>query len=170
MVFLGRGVALKPVWLDVVVSRKDLGSWLDGAPTHMDYPGQDMGRPQYGRGAIARPLSRLIAFWLDWLLIDGIFFLLGKFVFPGVNVAALDIAQLIFFWLYMVSAVGFMGHTVGHFVMGMQVQSLDGKPAGWLSALIRQTMVMLVLPVLIMDADQRGLHDRARHTILVVIR
>ena len=86
------------------------------------------------------------------------------------NTAALDVAQLVMFWLYMVAAVGFMGHTVGHFALGMQVQRLDGKPAGWLTALIRQSMVMLVLPVVIMDADQRGLHDRARHTILVMIR
>lgn len=153
-----------------MVSRKDLGSWIDGAPTDMDYPGQGMGRPQKGRGSIARPMRRIIAFWLDWLLVKGSIVLLGRFVFPGLEDAALDVLVIIFFWLYMVSAVGFMGHTVGHFALGMQVQRLDGQPAGWLSALIRQTMVMLVLPPLIMDADQRGLHDRARHTILVIIR
>lgn len=153
-----------------MVSRKDLGSWLDGAPTEMEYPGQGMGRPQSGPGSIARPLRRIIAFWLDWLLVKGSIFLLGRFVFPGLEGAGLDVLVIVFFWLYMVSAVGFMGHTLGHFALGMQVQGLDGQPVGWFSALIRQTMVMLVLPVLIMDADQRGLHDRARHTILVLIR
>lgn len=129
-----------------------------------------MGRPRSGRGSIARPVRRLLAFWIDWLLIEGMFFVLGQTVFPGVNTAVLDVAQLVIFWLYMVAAAGFMGHMVGHFALGMQVQQLDGKPAGWLTALIRQSMVMLVLPVVIMDADQRGLHDRARHTILVMIR
>lgn len=168
-VFLGgKGVgAGKVSW---VVTRRDLGSWIEGAPTDQEYPGQNMGRPRSGRGAIARPVRRLLAFWIDWLLIEGMFFVLGQTVFPGVNTAVLDVAQLVIFWLYMVAAVGFMGHTVGHFALGMQVQRLDGKPAGWLTALIRQSMVMLVLPVVIMDADQRGLHDRARHTILVMIR
>ncbi|WP_237221776.1 RDD family protein [Rothia nasimurium] len=153
-----------------MVSRKDLGSWIEGAPTWMEYPGQDMGRPRKGRGAIARPLPRLLAFAVDWYLVEGLFWLLGRFLFPEVNVAVIDVVQLVFFWLYMVVAVGFMGHTVGHFALGMQVQRLDGKPAGWLSALIRQSLVMLLLPVLIMDANQRGLHDQARHTVLVVIR
>ncbi|MGV3016918.1 RDD family protein [Rothia sp. 88186D007BW] len=119
---------------------------------------------------MARPGRRLLAFWVDWLLVEGIFFVLGQTIFPTVNTAIPDIVQLVFFWLYMVAAVGFMGHTMGHFALGMQVQRLDGKPAGWLTALIRQSLIMLVLPVVIMDADQRGLHDRARHTILVMIR
>lgn len=153
-----------------MVSRKDLGSWIEGAPTWMDYPGQGMGRPRSGRGAIARPFSRLIAFCIDWFLIEGLFWVVGHSLAPGVSVTVLDVAQLVFFWLYMVAAVGFMGHTVGHFALGMQVQRVDGQPAGWLTALIRQSLVMLILPVVIMDADQRGLHDRARYTILVKIR
>lgn len=153
-----------------VVTRRDLGSWIEGAPSDQEYPGQTMRRPQSGRGSIARPMRRLLAFWVDWLLIEGMFYVLGQTAFPQVSTAVLDVAQLVIFWLYMVAAVGFMGHTVGHFALGMQVQRLDGKPAGWLTALIRQSMVMLVLPVVIMDADQRGLHDRARHTILVMIR
>lgn len=136
----------------------------------MEYPGQDMGRPQYGKGAIARPLPRLIAFCLDWFLIEGIFWVLAQGPLSGVNTALVDSVQLVIFWLYLVSAVGFMGHTLGHLVMGMQVQRLDGQPAGWLTALIRQSMVMLILPVVIMDANQRGLHDQARHTVLAVIR
>lgn len=153
-----------------MVSRKDLGSWIDGAPTWMDYPGQDMGRPQHGPGSIARPFSRLVAFCLDWFIVAGLLWLLGGYVLPDVEQLVMDYAQLVVFWLYMVASVGFMGHTLGHLIMGMQVQSMDGKPAGWLTALIRQSLVMLILPVIIMDADQRGLHDRVRNTILVVIR
>lgn len=147
-----------------------MGSWLDGAPTTQLYPGQDMGRPQKGRGSIARPMRRLLAFWLDWFLVEGLFYVLTQTVWQGAPSVLVDSVQLVFFWLYMVAAVGFMGHTVGHFALGMQVQSLDGRPVGWLTGLIRQTMVMLVLPVVIMDADQRGLHDRARHSILVMFR
>ncbi|GAA4794934.1 RDD family protein [Rothia endophytica] len=147
-----------------------MGSWIDGAPTEQLYPGQDMGRPQRGPGALARPMRRLIAFCLDWFLIEGVFLALSQGPLSGVDTALVDSAQLVIFWLYLVSAVGFMGHTVGHFALGMQVQRLDGQPAGWLTALIRQSMVMLILPVVIMDADHRGLHDRARHTVLTMIR
>ncbi|WP_421084592.1 RDD family protein [Rothia nasimurium] len=153
-----------------MVSRKDLGSWVDGAPTDLDYPGQGMGRPQSGPGSIARPMRRLLAFCCDWFLVAGLFWLLKQSVLAGIDSVTFDVSQILVFWLYMVACVGFMGHTVGHLVFGMQVQRLDGQPAGWMSAGIRQSLVMLVLPVVIMDANQRGLHDQARHTILVMIR
>lgn len=145
-----------------VIERKDIGSWLDGPPTDQAYPGENMGRPQSGPGSLARFGRRIIAFAIDWYLCWGVLALLGH--------SDQQILLLILVWLYQVLTIGFSGHTVGHFVVGIQVQRLDGEPAGWLTALIRSTLVMLVIPVFLMDADQRGVHDRIRHTLLVKFR
>ena len=67
-------------------------------------------------------------------------------------------------------AVGFMGHSVGHLVLGMQVQTLDGRPIGFARAFVRTVLLALVIPALIMDRDQRGLNDRLIGTVLVRIR
>ena len=74
-----------------------MGSWIDGAPTEQLYPGQDMGRPQRGPGALARPMRRLIAFCLDWFLIEGVFWALSQGPLSGVDTALVDSAQLVIF-------------------------------------------------------------------------
>lgn len=145
-----------------VIEREDIGSWLDGPPTDQAYPGEHAGRPQKGPGSIGRFGRRLIAFVLDWYLCWGILALLG--------LADQSVLLLVVVWLYQILTVGFMGHTLGHLLLGMQVQTVGGQPAGWLTALIRSTLVMLVIPVFMMDADQRGVHDRVRHTVLVRVR
>ena len=45
-----------------------------------------------------------------------------------------------------------------------------GRPVGYATAFLRSFLVMLLLPVLMMDKDTRGVHDRIRHTALVRIR
>lgn len=56
---------------------------------------------------------------------------------------------------------------VGHLLLGMRVVPLNpGRLAPW-RPLLRTLLVCLFVPTLIMDADQRGLHDRAAGTLLV---
>ena len=46
----------------------------------------------------------------------------------------------------------------------------SGCPVGWagpLPALVRTALLCLVLPAVVYDRDQRGLHDRAAATVLV---
>ncbi|MEX3610158.1 RDD family protein [Rothia sp. LK2588] len=149
-----------------MIERNDLPGWLSGAPTDQEYPGQHLGRPRTGPGSLARPMRRIVAFVFDWYLWWAVLSLVGL----GGSSLAANVLLLVVVWAYQVLCVGFMGHTLGHLVCGMQVQSMDGRPAGWVSALVRSTLIMLVLPVIIMDADQRGLHDRARQTLLVRFR
>lgn len=145
-----------------MLERNDFGSWLDGPPTNQRYPGEYLGRPQTGPGSIARFSRRILAFVLDWYLCWGILALCGW--------ADRSVVLLVLVWIYQILCVGFMGHTLGHFLCGVQVQTLDGRPAGWLTALIRSSLIMLILPVLMMDGDQRGVHDRSRGTVLIRFR
>ncbi|MFC6257218.1 RDD family protein, partial [Kocuria oceani] len=66
--------------------------------------------------------------------------------------------------------VGATGHTPGHWVTGLQVQTLDGRPAGFARAVVRSLLLCLLIPPVVFDPDQRGLHDRAADTILVRTR
>jgi uncharacterized RDD family membrane protein YckC len=44
---------------------------------------------------------------------------------------------------------------------------VDGKPIGFVWALVRTILLLAVVPALITDRDLRGLHDRAANTIVI---
>lgn len=130
-----------------------------------DYPGQDMGRPATGPGAIARMPRRILALLVDWYLCYGLcLLLLGRLD------GWLGIAPLLLFLVWQGILVGLTGHTLGHLLCGMQVQGLDGRPVGPRRAFLRALLVCLVVPPIIMDHDDRGAHDRLIDAVLVRIR
>ncbi|MFY9677068.1 RDD family protein [Glutamicibacter protophormiae] len=120
-----------------------------------------MGRPEKGPGSIGRLPRRLGAICIDW----GLSMLLSWWLFD-LN----DWATLALFGLGQIIGVGITGHTIGHRVFRMQVQSMDGTAVKPLQGLIRSVLLCLFIPVLIADKDQRGLHDRLAKSILVNIR
>ncbi len=130
---------------------------MDGPPSSgsHQWPGQRLGRPESGPGSIARFVPRAGALVIDWAICS-----LLSAAFFGYD----GFATLAIFLAEQVLLVGFFGYSIGHRVLRMQVQTLDGRPAGYLTALIRGVLVCLVVPALVVDADQRGLHDRARGT------
>lgn len=77
------------------------------------------------------------------------------------------LATLGIFAIEQMLLVGTLGYSVGHRVFGMQVQKLDGQTAGMGPAIIRTVLICLVIPAVVFDEDQRGLHDRAARTLLV---
>ncbi|RJT79346.1 RDD family protein [Arthrobacter cheniae] len=140
-----------------MVNRNDLGSWMGGpSPSgNQQWPGQRLGRPESGPGSIARFGPRAGALLIDWLIcsvLSAAFFEYDSF------------ATLYIFLIEQILFVGFFGYSIGHRIFRMQVQTLDGKPAGYLTALIRSVLLCLVIPAFVIDTDQRGLHDRARAT------
>lgn len=63
--------------------------------------------------------------------------------------------------------VATLGNSFGHLAAGIKVQKLDGSHVGLVSSLVRIGLILLVIPAVIWDADNRGLHDKAAKTILV---
>ena len=144
------------------MERKDIGSWLEGPPqlNSQAWPGQRLGRPEHGPGSVGRIGRRIGALLIDW----GLAMALSAWFFGGdpfANLSLFAAMQLLF--------VGVTGHSIGHRVFGLQVQGMDGRPAKPLAVLVRTALLCLVIPALVADADQRGLHDRAMKTILVRI-
>ncbi|MDX6287868.1 MAG: hypothetical protein QOG53_3353 [Frankiales bacterium] len=59
------------------------------------------------------------------------------------------------------------GASLGQRLTGIEVRALDGTPVGFRRAAIRTFLVLLIIPVVIIDRDGRGLHDRLAGTRLV---
>jgi uncharacterized RDD family membrane protein YckC len=143
-----------------VVDRKDIGSWLSGPDTSgiSKYPGERLGLPEAGPGSIARAGRRILAICIDW----GIALLISNYAFAGspwANLAVFAAEQALL--------VGTLGYSIGHRIMGIHVVRLGGGPAGPLAGLVRSVLLCLVIPAVIFDPDQRGLHDKAMNTVLV---
>lgn len=81
-----------------------------------------------------------------------------------------ELATLLVFFAGQLLGVGLLGHSLGHRLFGMQVQSMDGDAVKPRQGLIRSVLLCLFIPALVVDKDQRGLHDRLAKSILVNIR
>jgi len=55
----------------------------------------------------------------------------------------------------------------GHLLAGIRIAPIRGGALGLLAPLVRPLLIALVIPALIVDEDQRGVHDRLVGTILV---
>lgn len=143
-----------------MVDRKDLGSWLSGPDTSgiSKYPGERLGLPESGPGSIARAGRRIVAITIDW----AIALLISNFAFGGDSWATLAV-----FAVEQILLVGTLGYSIGHRIMGIAVVRPGGGTPGPLAALVRALLLCLVIPAVIFDPDQRGLHDKAMNTLLI---
>lgn len=145
-----------------MVDRRSLGSWLQGPPSDDEnWPGRRLGRPRSGPGSIARVGPRLGAVIIDWAIAS----LIAYAFFGGSGFSI-----LLVFAAEQIVLVGLLGYGIGHRLFSLQVQKLDGSAAGPLAGVVRTVLLCLVIPALIFDADQRGLHDRAMGTVLVKVK
>lgn len=123
------------------------------------WPGERLGLPESGPRSVARFGRRLGALVIDWglsVLVSVAFFQYDAFATLGI----FALTQIVFLTL--------VNGSVGHIVFRMRVVPLAG---GWIGAwrpLVRTLLLCVVIPALIWDRDQRGLHDKAAGTILVV--
>jgi hypothetical protein len=125
------------------------------------WAGQRLGLPATGSGSLAKVGRRVTALFIDW----GFAMLVSQAFAKGDSTATL----LIFAveqWLLIAT----LGYSIGHRVMNLQVRRLDGKYVGFWRSLVRVALILLIIPATIWDADNRGLHDKAAATILVLRR
>ncbi|MBK7723430.1 MAG: RDD family protein [Austwickia sp.] len=138
----------------------------DGAPR---YPGRRLGYPESGPGSIANPGRRLVALAVDWAL--SIVIATGLWGFRlGSGGGGESFKPLLIFGVMNLVLVGTAGSTIGHRLLGLQVQRVGGGYAGPLAALVRSVLLCLAVPPLIWDSDERGMHDRAAGTAIRRIR
>ena len=133
-----------------------------GAP--QQWRGERLGLPESGPGSIPSTARRAVAMLIDCVTAG---LIAGLFTMP-------DLPRnwsLLSWFLIGVIAVSFFGFTPGMFAMGVRVARLDGSAmVGVPRAVLRTFLVALIIPVVIWDADYRGLHDRLVGTVVVRMR
>lgn len=143
------------------------GSWLSGPgavsppdpATQQSWWGQRLGLPGSGPDSVAGVGRRLVAYAVDALVSVA---LALSFSGPledswGVAVLGAFAAQK---WLL----VGVAGQTLGQRLLGLRVAPVGGGGAsprvpGLGRAAVRTVLLLLLLPALVWDADNRGYHD-----------
>jgi len=116
------------------------------------YPGERLGLPASGTGSVGRLGRRIGA-----LLIDYVAATIIATAFLGFDQFAL--LQILF--------NPTAGGSPGHRILGMRVVRLDGGWVGLWRPIVRTALLIVVIPAVIFDADQRGLHDKVVGTVLI---
>jgi uncharacterized RDD family membrane protein YckC len=129
-----------------------------GAAPRQDWPGQRLGLPRGGPRSIARLGRRIAGVSIDWALA----YVVAFAFFDGQGLAI----TVVFSVVQIVSLVT-LGGTVGHLVLGMRLVPMAGGRIGLWRPVVRTLLLALVIPAVVWDQDQRGLHDRVAGTVLV---
>ncbi len=59
------------------------------------------------------------------------------------------------------------GGSFGQLALRLTVVRVDRRPVNLLQALLRTALILLVIPPLVFNRDQRGLHDLAAKTVVL---
>ena len=134
-------------------------------PTDQEYAGQRLGLPREGAGSVAGWGRRILALLMD-LVASG---LVAQLIARAVSWDGTLEAQLptIVFFLEVSFFTALLGGSFAQLALRIGVVRLDGKRMGLLRPLLRTLLICLIVPPLIFNRDNRGLHDIAVNTITV---
>ncbi|MDT0157297.1 RDD family protein [Microbacterium sp. ARD32] len=134
-----------------------------------DYPGQRLGLPATGPRSIARPGRRIAALAIDYVAATII-----AIGFLGYDPLALpseagwrQFAPMMVFAVLQILFIPTAGGSPGHRILGMRVVRIGGGWVGLWRPIVRTVLLVVVIPAVIWDADQRGLHDKLAGTVLI---
>ncbi len=131
-----------------------------------DYPGQRLGLPERGSRSLAGWGRRIAALFIDWFAS-----LLVATVIAGYAGAGEDVERLLpllVFWVEASLFTALAGGSFGQLALRIVVVRLDSRPLGLLRSAARTLLICLVVPPLVFNRDNRGLHDLAVGTITVL--
>jgi uncharacterized RDD family membrane protein YckC len=136
-------------------------------PDDGSYAGQRLGMPPSGPGSVARFGPRLGALIVDWLICSVIaaaisghrLFQTGGNAFVTPAVFAVEYLAL----------VPLIGCTIGSRLFGFRIVALGGRRLGFGWVVVRTALLLLVVPAVVFDRDQRGLHDKAANSVATKI-
>jgi uncharacterized RDD family membrane protein YckC len=125
--------------------------------------------PEAGPGSIARPGRRIGALLIDYAaatIIATGFLGFDQFALPS-EAGLTQFAPLAVFALLQILFIPTAGGSPGHRILGMRVVRFSGGWVGLWRPIVRTLLLVIVIPAVIWDADQRGLHDKASGLVLV---
>ena len=122
------------------------------------YPGERLGLPESGPSSVGRLGRRSAAIAIDWAC--AMIVSLAFFHYDG-------FATLTIFAIVQILFIPTIGGSPGHRIVGMRLVTMNGGWVGLWRPIVRTVLLILVIPAVIFDADQRGLHDKAVGTVLI---
>lgn len=125
-----------------------------------EWPGERLGLADSGPGSVARFGRRLLAIIIDWALAA-----VPAYLVIGGEYAS--VWQLACFGLMQIVFIPTLGGSFGHLVCRMRVVPLAGGWVGVWRPFVRTMLLLLIVPVLVWDSDQRGFHDKIPGTVLI---
>jgi uncharacterized RDD family membrane protein YckC len=129
------------------------------------YAGQRLGLPATGSGSVATWGRRVVALFVDWLSSWAVAaFVVRAF---GLGDAWDTWLPLVVFWLESSIGVALVAGSFGQLAVRIAVRRLDGRTLDPFGALLRGFLICLVVPPVIYNRDNRGLHDLAVRTVVV---
>ena len=126
------------------------------------YRGQRLGLPESGPGSMATLGRRVVALFIDWIAA----LLISRALVGTPETTLESFATLIIFAVEVTLLTWLWGSSFGQRLVGIRVVA-RARPLGLVAALLRTTLICLVIPPVIWDADGRGLHDRAVDSVVV---
>ena len=131
--------------------------------TAAGWPGERLGLPETGPRSIGRLGRRILALLIDW----GLAYLIAWAFLPHNNGTVDGGWTLVVFALEQILFLIVLNATPGYLVTGMRLVPIVPAPLGLWRPVVRTVLLCLVIPAVIWDRDQRGLHDRVAGTVLV---
>lgn len=163
-----------PKWARFLGMSDPKRSWLEGPmiPGDSDdplapgrWPGEKLGLPEKGPGALASVMRRAVGITLDWFLCMFIGIIVRNFTSALGGVSTMTLA---FFCLISLVSVWLFARTPGQAMLGMGVARVDATArVGFFRALIRTVLTVFIFPPIMVDSDGRGMHDRATNTAVI---
>lgn len=132
------------------------------------YAGERLGLPEDGPGSVASWGRRAAALFVDWIPSLLVASLVTGYAAPGD--AAAQLMPLVVFLTEATLLTALAGGSFGQLVLKVAVVRLDGRPVTILQALVRTFLICLVIPPVVFNRDNRGLHDLAVGTVTVLRR
>ena len=77
------------------------------------------------------------------------------------------LAIVVIFAVLQVAFITVLGGSIGHLALGLRLVPLQPGVIGLVRPVVRTVLLCLLIPAVIWDRDQRGLHDKAANTLLV---
>jgi uncharacterized RDD family membrane protein YckC len=109
-------------------------------------------------------MRRVLALLVDWFASKAV---AGLVVGSGVWTTN-GVEQLWVFAVFIAEAsilTALTGGSFGQLLFRIRVVRVDGRPLTLLHAVVRTVLICLVIPPLVFNRDQRGLHDLAVATV-----
>jgi len=122
------------------------------------YPGERLGLPESGSRSVGRFGRRVGAYLIDAAcaaLVSAGFFGYDAWA----TLAVFAAVQIVF--------IPTIGGSPGHRLVGLRLVLVRGGWVGLWRPIVRTALLVLLIPAVIWDSDQRGLHDKAAGTVLI---